>query len=288
MKRPAFQFYPGDWRKDVELRACSLAARGLWIDLLCVAHECEPYGHLVLNGKPMTLAQIAGQIGVPAPQVKKLLDELIDNGVARRADDGSVYSKRMVDDERVRNARAEGGKAGSAHGIKGAEHGTKGGRPAKPKGVAKGGSETPLTGREEPPPSSSSSSSSSTAEEYGEEPTPTASREATARGAVGQALKRAGVDLSKLNLSDPRLTKLLEQGATPEEFEGIAREAVEQHIAQPVGWICTVLASRRAKAAEMHLAPAVPAASPAHRRAEALTAGNVAVAQRYLARKAQA
>ncbi|WP_156374697.1 hypothetical protein [Pseudorhodoferax sp. Leaf274] len=157
MKRPAFQFYPGDWRKDVELRACSLAARGLWIDLMCVAHECEPYGHLVLNNKPMTMQQMAGQIGVPGVQVKKLLEELLESGVARQTPEGVIYSKRMVEDERVRNVRAEGGKAGAEHGAKGGSHGSKGGRPPKPKG----GFETPLQGAEEPPPSSSSSSSPS-------------------------------------------------------------------------------------------------------------------------------
>lgn len=166
MKRPSFQFYPGDWRKDVELRSCSIAARGLWIDLMCVAHECEPYGHLALNGRPMTHAQIAGQIGIPAAQIKKLMDELIANGVARVTDDGTVYSKRMTDDERLRSARAEGGKAGSEHGIKGASHGVKGGRPSAVKGGAddagKGGFETPLETCTKPPPSSSSSSSSST------------------------------------------------------------------------------------------------------------------------------
>ena len=153
-KRPAFQFYPGDWRKDVELRACSLAARGMWIDLMCVMHECEPYGHLALNGAPMTPAKIAGQIGVTPQQVKKLLDELLENGVARKTPEGTIYSKRMVDDERIRNARANGGKAGSEHGIKGAEHGSKGGRPT----VQKGGLETPLPDELTPPPSSSSSS----------------------------------------------------------------------------------------------------------------------------------
>lgn len=152
-KRPAFQFYPGDWRKDVELRSCGLAARGLWVDLMCVMHECEPYGHLVLHGKPMKPAQIAGQIGVPAATVAKLIAELLENGVARQTDEGAIYSKRMVNDERIRNARGDGGKAGSEHGIKGAEHGIKGGRPSNGRGDAK----PPL----EPPPSSSSSSSSS-------------------------------------------------------------------------------------------------------------------------------
>lgn len=156
-KRPAFQFYPGDWRKDVQLRSCSIAARGLWVDLMCVMHDCEPYGHLVLNGRAMTPAQISGQIGLPPAQVKKLLQELVDNGVARATDDGVIYSKRMVHDEQVRNARAAGGKEGAEHGQKGAEHGRKGGRPK----MDKGGSETPLPFDEEPPPSSSSSSSSS-------------------------------------------------------------------------------------------------------------------------------
>lgn len=154
MKRPAFQFYPADWRKDVELRSCSIAARGLWIDMMCLAHECEPYGHLTVNGKPMTPAKIAGQVGVSEAMAKKLIAELLENGVVRTTDDGVLYSARMVRDEALRNARAEGGKSGASHGSKGAEHGHKGGRPKK----SKGGFETPLDGGPKPPPSSSSSS----------------------------------------------------------------------------------------------------------------------------------
>lgn len=165
MKRPAFQFYPADWRKDVELRSCTVAARGLWIDLMCLAHECEPYGYLMVNGKAMTPAQIAGQIGLTAIECKRLMQELIDNGVARVNDAGAVYSKRMVDDERVRNARAEGGKAGAEHGPKGKEHGIKGGKKGGSEKATKGGSETPLAENSDPPsnppPSSSSSSSAS-------------------------------------------------------------------------------------------------------------------------------
>jgi hypothetical protein len=161
MKRPAFQFYPGDWRKDVELRSCSIAARGLWIDLMCVMHDCDPYGHLVLNGRPMTTPQIAGQIGLPMTQLSKLLDELLGNGVARKNEEGVIFSKRMVEDERVRTARAEGGKAGSEHGSKGASFGSKGGRPKASKGGFETPLETPLRLDEEPPPSSSSSSSPS-------------------------------------------------------------------------------------------------------------------------------
>jgi hypothetical protein len=146
MKRPAFQFYPADWRKDVELRSCSLAARGLWIDMLCIAHECDPYGHLVLNGKPMTAIKIAGQIGgITGPQVQRLIDELIENGVARIKEDGTLYSKRMVEDERLREIRAEAGKLGGNPALLG-------------KKVNQPDNNQP---KQKPTPSSSSSSSSS-------------------------------------------------------------------------------------------------------------------------------
>lgn len=112
LKRPAFQFYPADWRKDVELRSCTLEARGFWVDLLCVAHECDPYGYLVVNGKPLTAAQMAGFVGATPPQAKRLLAELVSNGVARVGENGVIYSKRMVDDERLRVLRAEAGKLG--------------------------------------------------------------------------------------------------------------------------------------------------------------------------------
>ncbi|WP_066735688.1 hypothetical protein [Cupriavidus sp. D384] len=155
MKRPAFQFYPADWRKDTALQGCSLLARGLWHEMLCLMHECEPYGHLSVNGKPMKPAQVARLVGISEKEYQRVLAELIDAGVPSIADDGSVYSRRMVRDEQIREARAAGGKAGSEHGIKGAEHGKKGGRPKKDKG----GLETPLPVSENPPPSSSSSSS---------------------------------------------------------------------------------------------------------------------------------
>ena len=73
MKRPAFQFYPADWRKDVELQSCSMAAQGLWINAMCIAHECEPYGHLTVNGRPMTAAQIGRHTGLTQREAEKLL-----------------------------------------------------------------------------------------------------------------------------------------------------------------------------------------------------------------------
>lgn len=288
MRRPSFQFYPGDWRKDVELRSCSIAARGLWIDLMCVMHDCEPYGHLVLNGKPMTIAQIAGQIGISPAQAKRLLDELIANGVARVTDGGVIYSKRMVEDERVRNARAEGGKAGSGHGSKGGGHGVKGGRPKGGKGGGKGGFETPLApdeetplgGEQKPPPSSSSSSSSSKEETR----TATAAMEgralenppsspATPAAEVCRAMRAEG--LAGGNPSHPELLALLAAGATVAEFVDAARDAVQR--GKGFAYALGTVKGRRQDAARLaqgvHRGP-MPAMSAAARTIAALTGAN--------------
>lgn len=177
MKRPAFQFYPADWRKDAALQSCSLAAQGLWVNALCIAHECEPYGHLTINGQPMTVAQLARLAGASVREAQALIDELLAAGVASRTEDGALFSRRMVRDEELRQRRVEFGKLGAEHGAKGAQygakgaaHGKKGGRPRlHPKPDEAGGNtpvetpgETPpLTPGSTPAPSSSSSSSSS-------------------------------------------------------------------------------------------------------------------------------
>lgn len=166
MKRPAFQFYPADWRKDAALQSCSLAAQGLWINLMCIAHECEPYGHLTINGQPMNSAKLARLVGVGAREFEALLDELRDALVCDFTDAGVIFSRRMVRDEEARRQRAE---VGRHHGLKGAEHGAKGGqyggqggRPSKAETPGDNpGSKPRVEPPQNPRPSSSSSSSPS-------------------------------------------------------------------------------------------------------------------------------
>lgn len=131
MKRPAFQFYPADWRKDVELQSCSIGARGLWLELSCVMHECEPYGHLTLNGAAMPDEKAARLVGVELRDYRALLRELEAAGVSSRTEAGVLFSRRMVRDEAVRNARAAGGEAGAEFGERGRPFGVLGGSPIK-------------------------------------------------------------------------------------------------------------------------------------------------------------
>jgi hypothetical protein len=111
-KAPAFQFYPGDWRRDIALRSCSLEARGLWVELMCLMHDGDPYGHLAVNGKPLTESAAASAVGVPLSRFRKLLGEIETAGVASRGEDGALFSRRMVRDEYIRRVRAEAGKKG--------------------------------------------------------------------------------------------------------------------------------------------------------------------------------
>lgn len=112
-KAPSFQFYPGDWMKDPALRSVSLAARGLWIDTLCLLFESDRRGYLQhITGKPVTDEQLARMTGCPSKQVSRLLQELENSGVFSRNEHGVIYSRRMLRDEHIRRARAEGGKAG--------------------------------------------------------------------------------------------------------------------------------------------------------------------------------
>jgi hypothetical protein len=105
MKRPSFQFYPGDWMSNTALRLCSLGARGLWIDMICLMHEGTPYGHLVLNGKGILPKILARRIGASLKETERLLSELTDHGVFTVTEEGVIFSPRMVRDESLREMR---------------------------------------------------------------------------------------------------------------------------------------------------------------------------------------
>lgn len=112
VKRPAFQFYPGDWLRSTDLRSCSIGARGLWIDMICLMHEGNPYGHLKVNQKVIHPENLCRMVGETFQDVSGWIEELKSSGVVSITDDGCLFSRRMVKDENTRNIRAEGGKKG--------------------------------------------------------------------------------------------------------------------------------------------------------------------------------
>lgn len=109
MKQPWMKFHPTDWRGEPRLRACSLAARGLWIDLICYMHEGMPYGHLTIEGDAPDLRAVAAFVGRPVAEVKKALTELEDRQVLSRTAAGVIFSRRMVRDHAKAGRDAKNG-----------------------------------------------------------------------------------------------------------------------------------------------------------------------------------
>lgn len=113
MSNPWLKFFPSDWRADPSLRMCSVAARGLWMEMLCVMHEADPRGSLFVNGRPITERQLAGLAGITVDEISSLLQELEDAGVFSR-DGDVIFSRRMRrEDEKAARDKANGSKGGN-------------------------------------------------------------------------------------------------------------------------------------------------------------------------------
>src|SRR5688572_13916942 len=111
-KRPSFQFYPGDWQQDAALRACSLAAKGLWIEMICVMHQAYPYGSFLVNQKTPSSLTCSRLFGCTPEEYISCFDELKGAGVLSVDDQNRIFSRRMVHDEKIRKIRIEAGKQG--------------------------------------------------------------------------------------------------------------------------------------------------------------------------------
>ncbi len=112
-KLPAFQFYPADWRKDPGVQALSFHDRGVWFEILCLMHESEQRGKLLLGGQPMPETALARLLGLDKQNLTNTITTLLSYGVASRcSESGALMSRRMVRDEESRNKSKEAGHLG--------------------------------------------------------------------------------------------------------------------------------------------------------------------------------
>lgn len=193
MRRPSFQFYPADWLGNTNLRRCSHAEKGLWIDILCLMHDSEDYGVL-----RWPLKDIASAISCKERDLQALIAKGVLKGGDRQirepfiyvprsgrrdgppviliaAQDGPLwYSSRMVRDEYVRKQRGQASRFGDES--SGAPMGASMDSPKPPFGDG----------------SSSSSSSSSSKREADEPPTPSRTAKATTFTAWLKTLRESG------------------------------------------------------------------------------------------------
>jgi hypothetical protein len=112
-KLPAIQFYVGDWRKDPSVQSLNYHDRGVWFEMICLMHESEERGKLVLNGQPMPIDALARLLGLDKQILTTTLTTLLTYGVASQCPDtGIISNRRMIRDEEIRKIRANAGKLG--------------------------------------------------------------------------------------------------------------------------------------------------------------------------------
>src|SRR5260370_33952005 len=96
-KLPAFQFYPGDWQKDPSLRRCSKAAKGVWMDMMCLLFECPVRGVFVdAGGWSWGDEGIAGAVGGAVAADLECRAEVVEKGVGPRGARGAHSRRCMV------------------------------------------------------------------------------------------------------------------------------------------------------------------------------------------------
>lgn len=109
---PWLKMYTSDWRSDPKLRSCSLAARGLWIEMIAIMHEAEPYGHLVIAGRPVSDKALCALVGATPRATAGALAELRAAEVFSVSETGAIFSRRMVRDHEKSLRDKENGSRG--------------------------------------------------------------------------------------------------------------------------------------------------------------------------------
>ena len=109
---PWSKFYWADWSRDAGLRACSYAAKGLWMDMLCQMDASPERGFLIVGNRAATPHEIARIVGGERRTVDRLLNELEANGVFSRDDRNAIFSRRMTRECDISRRNIANGKLG--------------------------------------------------------------------------------------------------------------------------------------------------------------------------------
>jgi hypothetical protein len=84
------------------------------MEMICIMHEAEPRGSLLINGQQVSGKQLAMLVGLPLKEVALLLGELAGAGVFSREDNGIIYSRRMRrEGEKAERDKANGSLGGN-------------------------------------------------------------------------------------------------------------------------------------------------------------------------------
>ena len=86
LKRPSFQFYPGDWTSNPNLRRCTFAEKGVWFEVMCLMHDQEEYGVL-----RWPLKEIADTVKCRVADLQALIRKGVLKGHDTQLDEPFIY-----------------------------------------------------------------------------------------------------------------------------------------------------------------------------------------------------
>jgi hypothetical protein len=111
------QWFWTDWLGDQAVRRLTLVERGLWIDLLALAAVGSPTGYVCDDrGMPLTHEEIARVTNAGSPvEVAKLIEAIVEKGVASRDRTGRLFNRRMVRQTELSAKKKRAGKIGGDH-----------------------------------------------------------------------------------------------------------------------------------------------------------------------------
>ena len=90
-----------DLYKDPAYRSVSAGARGLWVDILYLCSISPEKGVLLKkNSKPYNDSELSRICGIPENEIQVLKNELIEAEVSSLTENGIIYNRRMVREER--------------------------------------------------------------------------------------------------------------------------------------------------------------------------------------------
>ena len=111
--KPWFPFYWKDWNNNIELKMCSLAAKGLLIDIMSILWQ---EGGRLHQLKGMDKAELKGRLilmlGVTHADGMKAIDELLEANRISFDEEGVLYCRKLVEIHEKQAKLSEAGKKG--------------------------------------------------------------------------------------------------------------------------------------------------------------------------------
>jgi len=117
MQLPYMKFYVRDWISDPQLRMVTMAARGFWMECLCLMHMAKRRGYMeTASGKPINDEHLARLSGTFKGELDLLKEELLDHGIPSVEEaTGIWYCRRMVKESQKSEKCSEAGKRGGGN-----------------------------------------------------------------------------------------------------------------------------------------------------------------------------